>query len=161
MVFIPRFRSRNAQAKLVTDTDHLTTAILAYRKNRINHRLLFGEPVLRIRRGWHRQLAAFQPGQIFAYERWQANQYGTQEWRIAICKTVADGSVTKFPGIHPGIIILLNAIGKTRSKRALEALEVLRVKTERPLTEIPEHHWRSYATAIETGQFFKQESMGK
>lgn len=46
----------------------LTLAIITYRKNRLNHRLLFGAPVTIIRRGWRREFAAFKPGQIFGYE---------------------------------------------------------------------------------------------
>ena len=134
-----------------------TSVILAYRKNRTNHRLLFGEPVLRVRRGWRRELAAFEPGQIFGYERWQANQYGTQSWRIAICMACNAGSLTQFPGIMPGIILLLDANGRTRIKRMLAMLDELKAWSKKGLCDVPEHQWRTYANAIETRESINQE----
>jgi len=129
----------------------LTTAIISYRKNRCNNRLLFGQPILRVRRSWHRELLAFEPGQLFAYERWRANHFGTQEWRIAVCRTGNTGPVTVFPGISPGIVLLLDANGKTRAKRALDAFDALKADTSKSLHDIPEHDWRMLANDIETG----------
>lgn len=139
------------------DTRNLTVAILAYRKNRINHRLLFGDPVLRVRRGWQRELAVFGPGQTFGYERWRGNHYGTQDWRIAVCQTCAYGSATKVPGIIPGVILLLDARGRPRAKRALELLETLRTEDDPALQNIHDFHWREHANAIATGAVFTHE----
>ena len=71
----------------------LIAVLIAYRKSRINHRLRFGSPVNEVRLGWHRKLAVFQPGQIFGYERWRADQYGTQDWRFFVLQAKARGSI--------------------------------------------------------------------
>lgn len=138
---------------------NLTTVLIEYRKNRINHRLLFGEPVLTIRRGWRRKLAAFEAGKIFGYERWHANHYGTQDWRIAVCLTVKAGSVTKFPGIIPGAIILLDTSGKTRVKRVLAMLDALKRTSDKSLADIASHEWREHANGIEIGENLSVERL--
>lgn len=127
----------------------LTAVIIAYRKNQMNHRLIFGDPTLKIRRGWRRELAAFPEDCIFAYERWTANQYGTQDWRLFICRTKNDGDISKIPGIVPGAEILMNASGKTQVNRALKAIDMLRSECS-ALTTIPPHHWRAIHNAIQT-----------
>lgn len=129
---------------------NLTAVIIVYRKNRLNHRLIFGEPDFTVRRGWRRKLAVFHPGQIFAYERWRANEYGTQDWRIFICRAQESGSVTKVPGILPGAETLLEAHGKTRAKRALAAIDSVS-KSCSALHAVPSHTWRDVHNTIQSG----------
>ena len=128
---------------------NLTAVIVAYRKNRFNHRLLFGEPVFRVRRGWRRDVAAFEPGVVFGYERWQANQYGTQDWRLYVCLSASGGSIAPVPGILPGAEILLSAIGKTQVKRALYAIDDVS-KDYCRLPSVPLHTWRSIHNSVHT-----------
>jgi len=129
----------------------LTVAIISYRKNRHNHRLLFGAPEMRVRRGWRREIAGFLPGSLFAYERWRGDKYGTQDWRIFICKASVQGRVTAIPGIEPGAILLASAVGKTRVKRLLSAMDELKKTTETDLQNVSEARWRLVGNAIETG----------
>jgi len=97
-----------------------TLASIAWRKRRRNHRLLFGTPQRWIRLGWHNRLAAFGPGEIFAYERWRANRYGTLEWQIFVLQSCRCGEqIDRLPGIFPGAKCLLSAHGKPASKRLL------------------------------------------
>lgn len=130
-------------------SDHLTLVTIAYRKRRHNHRIVFGAPVLDIRRDWHRRFAAFEPEQMFGYERWQANQYGTQDWRIFICRARYQGAITRVPGVMPGAEILLSAIGKTQVKRALQAIDHLR-NDGVALVSVPPHQWRTIHNSIQT-----------
>ena len=129
--------------------DHLTLVTIAYRKRRHNHRIVFGAPVLEIRRDWHRRIAAFEPEQIFGYERWQANQYGTQDWRFFVCRALYQGALTRIPGIMPGAEILLSAIGKTQVKRALQAIDHLRNDGD-VLASVAPHKWRTIHNSIQT-----------
>lgn len=122
-------------------SENLTAVILSYRKNRHNHRLLFGTPRLHIRRGWRLKLAAFTPGDVFGYERWQADKYGTQDWSIRVCRAVENGAVSVVPGILPGAEILLEARGKTRVKRCFHALDELK-SSGVSLAEWPDFRWR-------------------
>ena len=127
----------------------LTTVIIAYRKNRFNHRLIFGEPALKIRRGWRREFAAFTPGRIFGYERWRANKYGTQDWRLFVCEAVNGGAITRLPGIHPGARLLASASGKSRVTRLFTAFDDLK-NAYGALDLTPPERWRVVANEIET-----------
>jgi Protein of unknown function (DUF2840) len=132
--------------------ERFTVVIIAYRKKRLNHRLIFGAPVFTIRRGWRRELAAFEPGQVFAYERWRGDKYGTQDWRLFICAAVDGGSVTNVPGVKPGADVLLQARGRARVKRALAAIDLL--KSVHPAIEkLPVAQWREVHNTLETGGF--------
>lgn len=132
--------------------DKCTTAIIQYRKNRLNHRIVFGEPIVTIRRDWQRKIACFNFGQVFAYERWRADRYGTQDWRIVVCKAGDGGSVTQIPGINPGAIMLLNAVGPSRARQAHALFDFFKKHESAPLHAIPEYKWRQAANALETGQ---------
>ena len=142
-MIIPAVKMSNADKSL-------TVAIISYRKNRQNNRLLFGDPVVRIRRGWRRELVAFTPGQIFAYERWRANKYGTQSWQIFVVKAGHQNDcVQLIPGIFPGAVLLLATYGSTASKRLLNCFEQLG-KIE-PLERISESRWRQISLLKEAG----------
>lgn len=130
----------------------LTAVIVSYRKNRKNHRIVFGEPQMEIRRGWRRKIAAFAPGAVFAYERWRGDRYGTQEWRLFICEAQAGGAIAKIPGVLPGADVLVAAKGKTRVKRAFAAMDVIG-RAFGPLETIPAWRWRRLHNDIETGGF--------
>ena len=137
-----------------------TIVIIAYRKNRINHRLLFGEPAFIVRRGWRRSLACFCPNRIFGYERWRGDQHGTQDWRLYICLTVGEGAVTSAPGILPGADLLLTVRGKTRVKQAFSAFGTLNHEFGK-LENVPPAHWRNLHNALQIGHSEKAESNAK
>lgn len=129
------------------DTD-LTLVSIAWRKRRRNHRLLFGTPVRWVRLDWHRRLAAFKSGDIFAYERWQGSQFGTSDWRIFVLQTAHSGQyASEVSGIFPGAIVLVKISGKDRCKRFLKLLDAL--KTNRDLSEYSAGKWRQISLLFE------------
>ena len=122
----------------------LTTVSIAWRKRRRNHRLLFGKPTRWVRLDWRRRLAVFEPGQLFGYERWRANQYGTQEWQIFILKAAkANTRICQIPGVLPGADLLLSAHGTTGSRRLLKVLD--HVSETIRLDVLSEMSWRQIA----------------
>ncbi|MGB3456533.1 MAG: DUF2840 domain-containing protein [Litorimonas sp.] len=123
-------------------TDPYTLVEVHFRKKRINHRVLFGEPDRYVRKDWQRRFAAYRPGQVFGYERWEANGFGTQLWSVAICCAVAQGHCTTLPGIHPGADVWLHASGTTRVRRVLAALDALQAIQFAP-ESLPERRWRA------------------
>ena len=145
---------------MVEPSSSLTAVIIAYRKNRINHRLIFGAPSFEVRRGWRRKLACFEPGQTFAYERWSANQYGTQRWQLVICRAVNSGSISPVPGVIPGADVLLNVRGKARVKRALAAISSQK-KVCSVLPSVPSETWRAVHNHIHSGTFRDVSVRGK
>lgn len=73
---------------------------------------------------WQRKIAAFQPGSIFAYERWEANKYGTQLWSIQILQAACPGDeITRVHGINPGAKILGAQNGKANCNALLSLLD--------------------------------------
>lgn len=131
--------------------DPVTTVIIAYRKNRLNNRLIFGAPKHEIRRGWHRKFAIFTAGRIFGYERWRGDKYGTQDWSLVVCEAVNGGAFTKIPGVMPGADLLLHTRGTMKTKRALQCLGALK-QGQPKLENHPEWLWRDLHHRLVAGQ---------
>lgn len=132
------------------DTERFTLVLIQYRKNRLNYRLLFGQPQHLIRRGWHRRMAAFQPRKVFGYERWRANKFGTQSWSIAVCCAAVDRRMTRLSGIQPGADIWLHARGKTQVKRVFSAIDAMKRVGLSP-ESVTEYRWRELHNCIMSG----------
>lgn len=80
----------------------MTEVMLIFYEGRIEHWLRFGtqdrERILDRRR----RVIAFVPGEIFAFVRWEANDYGTVLSRLDIlraCET--DDVISTVPGVTP------------------------------------------------------------
>ncbi len=133
-------------------TDEKATAvIIAFRKNRLNTRLIFGKPRVEIRRGWHRKLAVFYSGDVFGYERWRGDKYGTQDWSFVVCVANSAGAVTRIRGVIPGAKLLLKVSGKTKTKRALAVIDAFKLRY-RQLETLPEPRWRELHHRLATGE---------
>lgn len=113
-----------------------------YHKKRYNHRVVFGQPLRRIRRGWRSRFAVFAAGQVFGYERWLADKYGTQAWTFYIGRAVSEGHFMRIPGIKPGADIWLTAKGKTQVKKLFLALDAMKKANINP-EDVCEHRWRN------------------
>jgi len=128
----------------------LTTASVSWRKNKRNHRLLFGTPRRWVRLDWRRRLAVFETGQVFGYERWAAGRYGTIQWSVHVLQAGGAGEqLTAVTGIRPGARILLSAYGKDRARRALSELEALR--SAGALEEIETERWHVHGSRLAAG----------
>jgi hypothetical protein len=121
----------------------LTRVDVLYLPDLVNYWLPFGDP-----RHWRepdrrRALAYFAPGQMFGYIRWEANEYGTRYWRFWIVRAGREGArLQRVPGIRPGAELLLDASGKARVKRTLEAIDGLMASEFDPANVAPAyfHH---------------------
>ncbi len=104
-------------------TAPMTEVMLVFYGGRIEHWLRFGtqdrERILDRRR----RVIAFAPGEIFAFVRWEANDYGTVLSRLDILRACDVGeAIATVPGVTPGGEILLRLDGWPRVKRALDAI---------------------------------------
>ncbi|GAB5458323.1 MAG: DUF2840 domain-containing protein [Henriciella sp.] len=131
-------------------SDEVTLVLLSWRKRRINYRLLFGEPMRIIRLDWQRRLAAFLPGSIFGYERWEGNKYGTQSWMIYVAQAKPPAcSVSAISGIKPGAELLTVQSGKPACKA------FLKLKSEAHkrgmLGQIQPSDWRVLGARLSSG----------
>tara|TARA_R110002110_G_scaffold68080_4_gene184706 strand:- start:7476 stop:7913 length:438 start_codon:yes stop_codon:yes gene_type:complete len=131
-------------------SDELTLVSLSWRKRRRNHRLLFGTPCREVRLDWRRHLAVFEPGEIFAYERWEAGKYGTIHWSVhVLLASVSRSEISALQGVRPGAIILLSRSGKADCKALLGTFDVLRKRTN--LTDIHANDWRQIGNRLAAG----------
>ena len=122
-------------------SEFFTGVEIAFYPEYINWWLRFGEPDAKHDLDRRRSLALFGPTKVFCYVRWRANEYGTQNWSIAIVRTRAPLQVlTRLEGIHPGADMLLSATGKARVKRVLAQLDKLEAGGFEPAEISPAYH---------------------
>ena len=104
----------------------LTGVELVFYPEYRNDRLRFGKPVERLNLDKRRALAWFEPGQVFGYIRWSANEFGTQTWCLLIMQAVGKGErIVRLEGVKPGASVLLQLNGAARVRQMLKRLDVL------------------------------------
>src|SRR3984893_4322501 len=116
----------------------MTEVVLVFYDGRIEHWLRLGtkdrERILDRRR----RVIAFASGEIFAFVRWEANDYGTVLSRLDILRACVTGDlISTVPGVTPGGEILLRLDGWPRVKRALDAIAHIETRGLDPATVAP------------------------
>ena len=107
-------------------SDLLTRVEILFLPESINYWVRFGDPEDWRATDRRQSFAYFSPGDVFGYVRWEANEYGTQSWRIWIVQAGSDVfPLYRIPGVVPGGEILLDLRGASRVKRALEQIDRL------------------------------------
>jgi hypothetical protein len=104
----------------------LTRVELHFGRDALNYYIRFGEPRLREDLNGWRAFEYFASGQIFGYVRWEANEYGTQDWRFWVIH--AEDTVEpihRIPGVAPGGEVLLEAAGGACVRKALELIDTI------------------------------------
>lgn len=107
-------------------SDLLTRVATWFLPEYLDHWVRFGEArhirYLDRRRGYQ----YFRPGQIFAYVRWEANEFGTIEWRIFVIRAGdATALLDRIPGIAPGGELLLDLQSGKRVKKVFQAIDAV------------------------------------
>src|SRR5260370_24810218 len=120
----------------------MTEVVLVFYEGRIEHWLRFGtqdrERILDRRR----RIIAFAPGEVFAFVRWEANDYGTVLSRLDILRACDAGDViSTVPGVTPGCEILLRLDGWPRVTRALGVIADIEARGIAPAMVAPDW-WR-------------------
>lgn len=103
-----------------------TEVRLDHRTNR-HYRLVFGAPfeVLAVDHSHAitARRATFRPGDRFGLALWEANDFGTTQWRVLVCRALRAGETgVRVPQVRPGAQVLLDIAGATRAKAALRWL---------------------------------------
>ena len=133
-------------------SEHLTRVEIAFYPEHLNNWLRFGAPDEQHDLDRRRSLALFRPGRVFGYVRWQANEYGTQDWRFAIIKTAEPSLfLSRIEGVHPGGEVLLLATGNTKVKRALLQIDALEAAGFEPADVSPDYYRHAH-NRITAGQ---------
>ena len=93
----------------------LTSVRLVFYRDRVEHWLRFGRDAGERILDRRRRLTFFVPGAVFAFIRWQANDFGTVVSRVDILRACGAGEpCATVPGVHPGGEILLRLSGWAR-----------------------------------------------
>ena len=89
-----------------------------------------------------RRVVSFAPGSVFAFVRWQSNDYGTVLSRIDIVRAVEPGEAYQtLPFVRPGGDILLHVQGWPKVARVLQAIDAIDAIDIDP-ADVPPDYWR-------------------
>ena len=128
-----------------------TTVDLLWIEGRIERWIRFGRIVQETIQSRSRRTVGFDPGAVFAFIRWSANEHGTAESRIDILRAVGPGErCSSVPHVQPGGDILLRLNGWPKVEAALLAIdqvESLRLASEDACPD----HWRHVHIRLATG----------
>lgn len=138
-----------AALKLIRNEPEATTPLtqveIHYIEGQRNYRILFGKPVKVESKAYGfreitRKLVYFRPGDIFALDLWERNQYGTSSWSVYVLQAAYPGETAfTVPQVKPAVKILLEAVGPHKAKAALKALKEIEERTD-PTTLSPERY---------------------
>ncbi|MBS1834393.1 MAG: DUF2840 domain-containing protein [Acidobacteria bacterium] len=136
----------------VRPAPNLTHVELLYQEAKIERWIRFGYPAQdRIVDGW-RRVVSFAPGSIFAFVRWQSNDFGTVLSRIDILRALeAHEAMTTIGFLRPGGEILLRMSGWPKVQRVLQLIDTLEQDGFDPATICPDH-WRHIHNRLSANQ---------
>ena len=128
-----------------------TRVELLHLEGRIERWIRFGQHVEEEILDRRRRALWFAPGQVFAFVRWAANDYGTAVSRIDILRAVATGEAcTTVPGVAPGGEVLLRLSGWPKVERVLHAIDAFDA-IELPPEDACPNHWRHVSHRLAAG----------
>ncbi|MBW4706411.1 DUF2840 domain-containing protein [Roseobacter sp. YSTF-M11] len=115
---------------------------LTWIEGRIERWLRFGRIVQETIKSRSVRVVGLDPGSVFAFVRWAANDYGTVESRIDILQAVGLGErYSTVPCVTPGGISLLRLTGWSKVEAVLLAVDQIEAESIVPEEVCPDH-WR-------------------
>ena len=128
-----------------------TTVDLLWIEGRVQRWIRFGRIVQETIHSRSRRTVGFDPGAIFAFVRWSANDYGTVESRLDILHTVSsDEGCSTVPHVTPGGDILLRFTGWPKVEAALILIDQIEALGIAPEDVCPDH-WRHVHNRLISG----------
>ena len=128
------------------------TVELVWIEKQIEHWIRFGRIVRTTIQSRSGSTVAFDPGAVFAFVRWAANDYGTVVSRIDIVRTMAPGrSYQTLPFVRPGGEILLKIEGWPEVEKVLRHVDAIEGLGIDPADVDPDH-WRHVAHWMRAGE---------
>jgi Protein of unknown function (DUF2840) len=120
----------------------LTQVELMWLKKRIENWIRFGRIAQEAVLDRNRRIVSFTPGSLFAFVRWEGNDYGTVVSRIDILRAVTPGEpCSTVPYVRPGGQILLRLAGWPTVDRVLQTIDAVEALGINPADAAPEY-WR-------------------
>lgn len=118
------------------------TVELTWIEKQIEHWIRFGRIVRTTIQSRSRSTVAFDPGAVFAFVRWQANEFGTAESRIDILRAPLIGEpYATVPHVTPGGDSLLRLSGWPKVERVLQFTDAIEALDIDPADAAPDY-WR-------------------
>ena len=128
------------------------TVELVWIEKQIEHWIRFGRIVRTTIQSRSRSTVAFDPGAVFAFVRWQANDFGTAESRIDILRAPRPGeSYATVPQVTPGGDSLLRQSGWPKVERVLQAVDAVEALDIDPVDVAPDY-WRHVHNRLTVAQ---------
>lgn len=129
----------------------LTDVELLWHEGRIERWIGFGHPVDDRIIDRQRRVVSFAAGSVFAFVRWQANDFGTVLSRIDILRARGVGEpVTGIGFVRPGGEILLRISTWPRVERVLQVIDAIEQAGFDPAGVCPDH-WRHVHNRLAAG----------
>lgn len=129
-----------------------TRVELLHLEGRVERWLRFGRPAREEILDRRRRALWFDSGEVFAFVRWAANDYGTAVSRVDILRARPAGAeMTAVPGVEPGGELLLRLSGWPRVERVLQAVDQIEALGLDPADACPDH-WRHLHNRISAGE---------
>ena len=127
------------------------TVELVWIEKQIEHWIRFGRIVQTTIQSRSRSTVAFDPGAIFAFVRWQANDFGTAQSRIDILQAHRpDEPYATVPHVTPGGDSLLRLSGWPKVERVLQFADAIEALDIDPADAAPDY-WRHVHNRLSAG----------
>jgi len=127
------------------------TVELVWIEKQIEHWIRFGRIVRTTIQSRSRSTVAFDPGAVFAFVRWQANDFGTAESRIDILRARRAGEpYATVPQVTPGGDSLLRLSGWPKVERVLQFADAIEALGIEPADAAPDY-WRHVHNRLSAG----------
>ena len=122
--------------------NELTTVELLWIEKRIENRIRFGKPAEEKIVDRRRRVLSFPAGNVFAFVRWTANDFGTVISRIDIVRAVKHGEpCSTVPWVNPGGDILLRLSGWPKVEKVLQLIDAVEALSIDP-ADAAHDYWR-------------------
>ncbi len=158
-VAIPRAQS--VPAPIAQQSDNLTHVELTWIEKRIEHWIRFGDATHEQVLDRRRRVLSFRPGDVFAFVRWAANDFGTVTSRIDIVCAVSSGEAYQtLPFVRPGGEILLKIDSWPKVEQALrhiDAIEAAGIASH----EVAPDHWRHLHNRLCAGEAPREYTLAR
>lgn len=125
-----QLRTGSSERQLLTQVEEL------YLEGHKNYRLLFGNPIISEATEFKyqditRRVNYFKPGDIFAIDLWERNEYGTTNWTVFVLQAALPGEfAVRIPQVKPAAKVLLEAAGQKHAREAVRLLKEIEDRTD-------------------------------
>ncbi len=135
-------RVRSGPVPIAQLHDNLTHVELTWVEKRIENWIRFGREAREQVLDRRRRVVSYRPGNVFAFVRWAANDFGTIISRIDIVRAVKPGEPYQtLPFVRPGGDILLKIEGWPKVEQVLRHIDIVEA-ADIDASEVCPDHWR-------------------